>query len=85
MKITDIIEHDNFELFILGICLGLAVVLYFKIGEVMKDFRKTNRENLAHIMAINTFVAAEVFSIDQYNSMFDLYHNALIAAEEEEE
>ena len=85
MKITDIIEHDNFELFILGICLGLAVVLYFKIGEVMKDFRKTNRENLAHIMAINTFVAAEVFSIEQYNDMYQLYHNALIAAEEEEE
>ena len=85
MKITDIIYHDNFELFILGICLGLAGVLYFKIGEVMNDFKKTNRENLAHIMAINTFVAAEVFSIEQYNSMFKLYHNALIAAEEEEE
>ena len=85
MKITDIIHHDNFELFILGICLGLAVTLYFKIGEVMKDFRKTNRENLAHIMAINTFVAAEVFSIEQYNDMYQLYHNALIAAEEEEE
>ena len=85
MKITDIIYHEQFELFILGICLGLVAVLYFKIGEVMKDFRKTNRENLAHIMAINTFVAAEVFSIEQYDSMYQLYYNALIAAEEEEE
>ena len=84
MKITDIIEHENFELFVLGCCLGLVGVLYFKIGEVMKDFRKTNRENLAHIMAVNTFVAADIITIEQYDSMFDLYHDALIAAEEEE-
>ena len=85
MKITDIIEHENFELLILGCCLGLAGVLYFKIREIVEDFKKVNRENLAHIMAINTFVAAEVFSIEQYDSMYQLYYNALIAAEEEEE
>ncbi len=85
MKIIDIIRHDNFELLILGICLGLAAMLYFKIGEVMKDFQQTNRENLAHIMAINTFVAAGMISIDHYNEMFEMYHNALISAEEEEE
>ena len=67
MKITDIIYHDNFELLILGICLGLAAMLYYKLGEVMNDFQQTNRENLAHIMAINTFVAADVISIDHYN------------------
>ena len=76
---------ENLELLILGICLGLVAVLYFKMDEMLSDFKQTNRENLAHIMAINTFVAAEVFSIEQYNSMFKLYHNALIAAEEEEE
>ena len=85
MKITDIIEHENFELFILGCCLGLVIVLYFKIREIVEDFKKVNRETLAHIMAINTFVAAEVFSIEQYDSMYQLYSNALIAAEEEDE
>ena len=85
MKIIDIIRHDNFALLILGICLGLAAMLYFKIGEVMKDFQQTNRENLAHIMAINTFVAAGAISIDHYNEIFEMYHNALIGAEEEEE
>ena len=84
MKITDIIHHDNFELLILGICLGLAAMLYYKLGEVMNDFQQTNRENLAHIMAVNTFVAAEVISIDHYNEIFEMYHNALVGAEEEE-
>ena len=76
---------DNLELLILGILIGLAVALYYKIGVVMDDFQQTNRENLAHIMAINTFVAAGMISIDHYNEMFEMYHNALISAEEEEE
>ena len=76
---------ENMELLIFGILIGLAVALYYKIGKVMDDFQQTNRENLAHIMAINTFVAAGTISIDHYNEIFELYHNALIAAEEEEE
>ena len=84
MKITDIIYHDNFELLIFGILAGLAAMLYYKIGQVMDDFQQTNRENLAHIMAINTFVAANVISIDHYNEIFEMYHNALVGAEEEE-
>ena len=72
MKITDIIHHDNFELVILSICLVLVTMLYFKIREVMNDFQQTNRENLAHIMAVNTFVAAEVISIDHYNEIFEM-------------
>ena len=84
MKIIDIIEHDNFELLIFGILMGLAVVLYYKIGKVMDDFQQNNRENLAHIMAVNTLVAAEVLSIDQYNEIFEMYHNELVSAEEEE-
>ena len=84
MKITDIIYHDNFQLLIFGILAGLAAMLYYKIGQVMDDFQQTNRENLAHIMAVNTLVAAEVLSIDQYNEIFEMYHNALVSAEEEE-
>ena len=84
MKITDIIYHDQFELFILGCCLGLVGMLYFKMNELLIGYKKINRENLAHVMAINTFVAADIITIEQYNSMFDLYHDALIAAEEEE-
>ena len=76
---------ENMELLIFGILIGLAVALYYKIGVVMDDFQQTNRENLAHIMAINTFVAAGMISIDHYNEMFEMYHNALISAEEEEE
>ena len=76
---------ENMELLIFGILIGLAVALYYKIGQVMDDFQQTNRENLAHIMAINTFVAAGAISIDHYNEIFEMYHNALIGAEEEEE
>ena len=75
---------ENMELLIFGILIGLAVALYYKIGKVMDDFQQTNRENLAHIMAINTFVAAGAISIDHYNEIFEMYHNALVGAEEEE-
>lgn len=75
---------ENMELLIFGILIGLAVALYYKIGQVMDDFQQTNRENLAHIMTVNTFVAAEVLSIDHYNEIFEMYHNALVGAEEEE-
>jgi len=76
---------ENMELLIFGILMGLGVMLYYKIGKVMDDFQQTNRENLAHIMAINTFVAAGAISIDHYNEIFEMYHNALVGAEEEEE
>ena len=75
---------ENMELLIFGILIGLAVALYYKIGQVMDAFQQTNRENLAHIMTVNTFVAAEVLSIDHYNEIFEMYHNALVGAEEEE-
>jgi len=77
-------QYENIELLILGACLVLVVKMFYKIGEVMNDFKQTNRENLAHIMAINTFVAADVISIDHYNEIFEMYHNALVGAEEEE-
>ena len=76
---------ENMELLIFGILIGLAVVLYYKIGKVMDDFQQTNRENLAHIMAINTFVAAGTISIDHYNEIFEMYHNALVSEFFEEE
>jgi len=76
---------ENIELVILGICLVLVVKMFYKIGEVMNDFKQTNRENLAHIMAINTFVAADVISIDHYNEIFEMYHNALVSEFFEEE
>ena len=76
---------ENIELLILGTCLVLVTMLYFKIREVMNDFKQTNRENLAHIMAINTFVAADVIAIDHYNEIFEMYHNALVSEFFEEE
>ena len=76
---------ENIQLLILGTCLILVAMIYWKMRDVLNDFQKTNRENLAHIMAVNTFVAAEVISIDQYNEIFEMYHNALVSANEEEE
>ena len=78
-------QYENIELLILGACLVVVVILYFKIREVMNDFKQTNRENLAHIMAINTFVAADVITIDHYNEIFEMYHNALVSEFFEEE
>ena len=75
---------ENIQLLILGTCLILVTMIYWKMRDVLNDFQKTNRENLAHIMAVNTFVAAEVISIDQYNEIFEMYHNALVSANEEE-
>ena len=85
MKITDIIEHEHFELFILGCCLGLIGVLYFKMTEILNDYQKVNRENMAHILTSYTFISANKITTEEYDEMFSMYYDALEASEEEEE
>jgi len=85
MNMYDIIEHEHFELFILGCCLGLIGVLYFKMREILNDYQKVNRENMAHILASYTFISANKITAEEYNDMFSMYYDALEASEEEEE
>ena len=85
MKITDIIYHEQFELFILGCCLGLVGMLYFKMREMLNDYRKVNRENLSFTMTVATMIGAGVIDQWTFDELFKMYHEALIAAEEEEE
>ena len=83
MKITDIIEHDNFELFILGICLGLVAVLYFKMRELINDYQRVNRENLSFTMTVATMIGAGVIDQGTFDELFKMYHEALVEEEEE--
>jgi len=83
MKITDIIEHEHFELFILGCCLGLVGVLYFKMRELINDYQRVNRENLAFTMAVATMIGASVIDQGTFDELFKMYHEALDAEEEE--
>ena len=83
MKITDIIEHDNFELFILGACLGLVIMLYFKTKKLMEDYQGVNRENLSFTMTVATMIGAGVIDQGTFDELFKMYHESLDAEEEE--
>ena len=83
MKIIDIIEHDNFELFILGCCLGLVGVLYFKMREMLNDYQRVNRENLSFTMTVATMIGAGVIDQGTFDELFKMYHEALVEEEEE--
>lgn len=83
MSIIDIIEHDNFELFILGCCLGLVIMLYFKMREMINDYQKVNRENLSFTMTVATMIGAGVIDQGTFDELFKMYHEALVEEEEE--
>ena len=84
MNINDIIEHEQFELFILSCCLGLVIVLYFKMRELINDYQKVNRENLSFTMTVATMIGAGVIDQGTFDELFKMYHEALDAEEEEE-
>lgn len=83
MKITDIIHHEHFELFILGCCLGLVGVLYFKMREMLNDYQRVNRENLSFTMTMATMIGAGVIDQGTFDELFKMYHEALVEEEEE--
>jgi len=82
-KIKEITDHDNFELFILGCCLGLVIVLYFKMTELMNDYQRVNRENLSFTMTVATMIGAGVIDQGTFDELFKMYHEALVEEEEE--
>ena len=84
MNLQDIVEHEHFELFMIGICLVLVAIIHFKMRDILSDYTKVNRENMAHTMAAHTFISANKITAEEYDEMFSMYYEALEAADEEE-